>query len=131
MGRIDDDVDERARKTMIKIACGLSRVCYHLQEYNEAIYLTYPLVQEQRQTPGVHKLLDMPLPALANNAATPPPMVHGYETTLQTAIEVAYKGLVYEAPWYHLNKLCNKAFLQDLLHQAAAQEASSESLNGK
>jgi hypothetical protein len=61
----------------------------------------------------------MPLLALAKNAATPPPMVHGYEPTL------------YEAQWDHLNKLCNKAFLQDLLRQAAAQEASSESLNGK
>jgi tetratricopeptide (TPR) repeat protein len=106
---------------MIKSVMGMARVLYQAEN---SVRLTDYLIRQNRQIVGAHKLLASSLLAMAKSLNAPESVL-GYSPTLAGAIEVAYKGLVYEAKWHDHNSQTNRVFLQELLEQAAASEDAS------
>jgi tetratricopeptide (TPR) repeat protein len=100
---------------------GLSRVCCRLEDYDTAVHFAGRVVRDNRAAPGAHKHLALALLAMAK-LPNAPDRVHGHSPTLAGAIEVAYKGFVYEAQWHDPNKQVNKKFLLELLEQASSCE---------
>jgi tetratricopeptide (TPR) repeat protein len=108
----------------VRALFGMSRVAYQMKNYVRAIHWIDQLIQQHRPIRGAHKLLALPLLALAKSSTTTE-LVYGHSPTLAGAIEVMYKGLVYEEQWDEINMQANRSFLRELLDQAAASEETT------
>jgi hypothetical protein len=87
---------------------GMSRVTYKLKDYEHAVHLMDHLIQQNCRVLGAHKLLALPLLAMAKSSTTTE-LVHGYSSTLAGAIEIMYKGVMFEEQWDEIKMQANRA----------------------
>jgi tetratricopeptide (TPR) repeat protein len=111
---------------ILMVLRGLSRSYYHLGEYEKAIEVVADKVRH-RDVNGFHKLVALPLLALAEQKGfSIPTVVHGFSATLDGAIEVMYRGFVYEYQSDDSNTRANRALLQELCDKKAAMTSAAE-----
>jgi tetratricopeptide (TPR) repeat protein len=110
-----------------QLAMGFSRCKHHLGDYQSAIEFASKFLEETRNHPGMHQLVALPLLALAERGTMTNDLSTfcGHSPTLTGAIEVMYKGFVYEDQFNIANKEKNRLFLQELCDKKAVVDGIS------